>query len=131
MTAFTARCTSSTALRKRTCSPRGSSGIAGPCSRSVTTAALWNQPEADYSGPSETGSGQPPSSEAHSEWWDLSRDAQHLHLAAQRFARVKVAEMRLEMPEAVRSGKEAHNIYRSLKSRIDAARERQKYEDFR
>ena len=91
--------------------------------RGVTTAALWNQPEADYSAPSETGSGMATSSETHKEWRDLSRDAQHLHLAAQRFARVKVAEMRLEIPEAVRSGKEAHNIYRSLQPRIDAARE--------
>ena len=59
----------------------------------------------------------------HTEWKALSRGEQHLHLAAQRFARVQVAEMRLSSLDAVRSALETRNIYGALKSPIDAARE--------
>jgi hypothetical protein len=57
-------------------------------------------------------------------WWDLSREEQHLHLAAQRFARVQVAEMRLTSPDAVRSGRAARNLYFALQPQIDTAREK-------
>jgi hypothetical protein len=60
----------------------------------------------------------------HLEWWKLSRAEQQMHLAAQRFARVQVAEMRLGKPEAVRSGRQARDIYLSLQAQIDAAREK-------
>jgi hypothetical protein len=59
----------------------------------------------------------------HKEWRALSSGDQHLHLAAQRFARVQVAEMRLSSLPLVRSAREARNIYAALKSPIDAARE--------
>jgi hypothetical protein len=59
----------------------------------------------------------------HKEWKALSRGEQHLHLAAQRFARVQVAEMRLSSLDAVRSARETRNIYGALKATIDAARE--------
>jgi len=58
----------------------------------------------------------------HKEWRALSRGEQHLHLAAQRFARVQVAEMRLSSLDVVRSASEARDIYGALKSPIDAAR---------
>ena len=60
----------------------------------------------------------------HTEWWNLSREEQHMHLAAQRFARVQVAEMRLGKPDALRSGREARDIYTPLQAQIDAAREK-------
>ncbi len=60
----------------------------------------------------------------HTEWWNLSREEQQKHLAAQRFARVQVAEMRLGKPDALRSGREAGNIYAPLQAQIDAAREK-------
>jgi hypothetical protein len=43
-------------------------------------------------------------------------------LKAQRFARVKVAEMRLYQAEAVRSGRAARNLYGALREAIDGAR---------
>ena len=46
-----------------------------------------------------------------------------MHLAAQRFARVQVAEMRLGKPDALRFGREARNIYAALQAPIDAARQ--------
>lgn len=64
-----------------------------------------------------TGAGQ------HKEWRALSRGEQHLHLAAQRFARVQVAEMRLSSLDVVRSASETGDIYGALKLPIDAARE--------
>jgi hypothetical protein len=64
-----------------------------------------------------------PAPRQHTEWWNLSREQQQLHLAAQRFARVQVAEMRLGKPDALRSGREARDIYASLQALIDAARE--------
>lgn len=56
-------------------------------------------------------------------WWDLSREEQQVHLAAQRFARVKVAELRLHRADAVSAGRRARNLYAALKEPIDAARE--------
>ncbi len=60
----------------------------------------------------------------HKEWWDLSRQEQQLHLAAQRFARVLVAEMRLTRPEEFRKGRAAGNIYGALKQPIEEARQK-------
>ena len=56
-------------------------------------------------------------------WAELPREEQQIHLRAQRFARVRVAEMRLHKGEAVRAGREARDLYGSLKTEIDAARE--------
>jgi hypothetical protein len=60
----------------------------------------------------------------HKEWWDLSRQEQQLHLAAQRFARVLVAEMRLATAEQFRTGRAAGDIYGALKQPIEEARQK-------
>ncbi len=57
------------------------------------------------------------------EWKALSREDQDLHLRAQRFSRVRVAEMRLYKSEAVKTGRSLHDLYTALKSDIDLARE--------
>lgn len=56
-------------------------------------------------------------------WSALSRDDQDLHLKAQRFARVKVAEMRLYKSAAVRTGRLGQNLYDALRVEIDSGRE--------
>jgi len=56
-------------------------------------------------------------------WAELLREEQQIHLRAQRFARVQAAEMRLHKGEAVRAGREARDLYGSLKAEIDAARD--------
>lgn len=92
-----------------------------PAEAFVTISGAWNQ-DATESGANaarEEKPGQP-----RNAWWDLSRQDQHLHLAAQRFARVQVAEMRLTRPDAVRSGRTARNLYLALQPQIDAAREK-------
>jgi hypothetical protein len=53
---------------------------------------------------------------------ELSGEPERLHLKAQRFARVQVAEMRLNEGAAVHSGAAQNNLYESLRTRIDAAR---------
>jgi hypothetical protein len=65
----------------------------------------------------------------HHAWRGLSRDEQQKHLAAQRFARVQIAEMWLGKPGAVRSGRVARDLYSELKPQIDTARNqfREKY----
>lgn len=65
--------------------------------------------------------GQPP--RELPEWSQLSREDQDLHLRAQRFARVQVAEMRLYKSEAVEAGRAQRDLYSALKHEIDAARE--------
>ena len=45
-----------------------------------------------------------------------------MHLRAQRFARVQVAEMRLYEPEAVQAGRTGRNLYETLHRNIDDAR---------
>jgi hypothetical protein len=56
-------------------------------------------------------------------WFSLSREDRELHLRAQRFARVQVAEIRLYQSERVKNGRTAHDLYTSLREEIDSARE--------
>ncbi len=55
-------------------------------------------------------------------WADLSEEQRSLHLRAQRFSRVTVAEMQLSRPEACRAGRQQSNLYVFLKQEIDSAR---------
>lgn len=55
-------------------------------------------------------------------WEELTESERELHLRAQRFARVRVAEMRLYDSAAVRHGREIRNVYQVLRSKIDHAR---------
>jgi hypothetical protein len=61
-------------------------------------------------------------------WEDLTADQQAIHLRAQRFARLKVSEMRLYHPDTVRRGMKRSDLYLVLKPEIDAARESYKRE---
>jgi hypothetical protein len=56
-------------------------------------------------------------------WFSLSREDRELHLRAQRFACVRVAEIRLYQSEKVKNGRAAHDLYTSVKADIDSARE--------
>ena len=51
------------------------------------------------------------------------RDDEDIHLRAQRFARNRVAEMRLYRSDAVKNGRIARDLYASLKVDINSARE--------
>lgn len=55
-------------------------------------------------------------------WDSLSPELQRIHLQAQRFARVKVAELRLYHAESVREGRAKSDIYGALRSEIDKLR---------
>jgi len=57
------------------------------------------------------------------DWDELSAADRHLHLRAQRFARVKVAEMRLYRPDAVKAGRAQQDLYSALQDAIDEGRE--------
>jgi hypothetical protein len=57
-----------------------------------------------------------------SAWDALSPEEQAVHLRAQRFARVQVAEMRLRDTAAVDSGRTGRDLYGALRGRIDSAR---------
>jgi hypothetical protein len=56
-------------------------------------------------------------------WSNLDAEDQRLHLQAQRVARVKVAEMRLRYPDALREGAASGDIYNALRAEIDRARQ--------
>lgn len=56
-------------------------------------------------------------------WSALNEEQRNRHLRAQRFARVRVAELQLAKAEAFQAGLEQNDIYLFLKSEIDAARE--------
>ncbi len=60
----------------------------------------------------------------------LSGEQERLHLKAQRFARVQVAQMRLQEAAAVYSGTAQKNLYEALRPRIDAARAAMRKEFF-
>jgi hypothetical protein len=68
-------------------------------------------------GTSEGSAGQPTG------WADLTADAQALHRKAQRFARVKIAELRLAHEASVRRGFDKHDLYSAVSGPIDQARE--------
>jgi len=55
-------------------------------------------------------------------WAELSKDQRELHLKAQRFSRVTVAEMQIANPEGCRAGREKRDLYLYLKQEIDRAR---------
>jgi hypothetical protein len=57
------------------------------------------------------------------EWEAMSAQDRSLHLQAQRFARVQVAEMRLYQAAAVQAGRAHGDLYSALQESIDAARE--------
>lgn len=56
-------------------------------------------------------------------WESLTADDQKLHMQAQRMARVRVAEIRLEHGAELANGTAAGSIYEALRQPIDAARE--------
>ena len=56
-------------------------------------------------------------------WFQLSPQEQEVHLRAQRFARVQVAELRLYQSERVRQSRRDSNIYGVFRNEIDQARE--------
>jgi len=58
-----------------------------------------------------------------SAWESLSPADRKLHLRAQRFARVQVAEMRLYRAEAVAAGRARGDLYGALQEAIDVARD--------
>ena len=65
-----------------------------------------------------------PRSKAHlPAWSDLSEIDQTLHLRAQRFSRVTVAESQLARPEACAAGRKAGDLYLFLKPELERARD--------
>jgi hypothetical protein len=67
----------------------------------------------------------PPAKEARREpsaWESLPPDVQRSHLQAQRFSRVKVAELRLYQADRVRDGRARSDLYGSLREDIDRLR---------
>jgi hypothetical protein len=55
-------------------------------------------------------------------WANLNQDQRLLHVRAQRFARVKVAELQLSRPDACQAGRQQGNLYVFLRQEIDKAR---------
>ncbi len=70
------------------------------------------------------GSGTPEtkSKEPSQNWFQLSPQEQEIHLRAQRYARVQVAELRLYQSERVRQARKDHNIYGVFRQEIDQVR---------
>jgi hypothetical protein len=65
---------------------------------------------------------EPAPSKSVATWEELAPAEQQVHLRAQRFARVQVAEMRLHHADAVQSGRTRRNLYETLREPIDTAR---------
>jgi hypothetical protein len=65
----------------------------------------------------------PPEPKGSARWEDLSAEQKAQHLRAQRFARLKVSEMRVYHGDAVRRGIRRSDLYLTLKPQIDEARE--------
>lgn len=66
---------------------------------------------------------QPKAERRVPDWTALSTEEKLIHVRAQRFARVKVAEMQLYRPEACQAGRERKNLYGLLSQEIGSARD--------
>jgi len=66
---------------------------------------------------------EPAAARDSASWDALPHEDQQIHLRAQRFARVQVAEMRLFEAEAVQSGRARRDLYGTLAKSIGAARQ--------
>ena len=86
------------------------------------SAVLESQAAPDRSGLVSIGTEAQPQTSISS-WFSLSKEEQELHLRAQRFARVQVAEMRLYRSQAVKEGRLRFNLYNALREEIDRAQE--------
>ncbi len=95
--------------------------VASESRRPSNVVAITSAPQAAQSLPLPVAV-EPVRSAAQS-WSALSGEDQDLHLKAQRFARVKVAEMRLYKSAAVRGGRAGQNLYAALRDEIDGGRE--------
>jgi hypothetical protein len=60
----------------------------------------------------------------------LTKDEQELHARAQRFARVRVAEMRLYRAQAVKEGRDTGNLFQALQPEIESGREQYRRDFF-
>jgi hypothetical protein len=69
------------------------------------------------------GNQEPKPKENTQNWFQLSPQEQEVHLRAQRFARVQVAELRLYQSDRVRQSRRENNIYGVFRNEIDQARE--------
>jgi hypothetical protein len=104
--------------------------VQGPALELLTqvAGAVWAampEPEPEPVFISELVTISPPPAPARraSTWDELPAAEQEIHLRAQRFARVQVAEMRLLHGETIQSGRVRHNLYDALREPIDTARE--------
>jgi hypothetical protein len=87
-------------------------------------AAVWPIPEPPAPEPAalvQIAAAPEPESK-HKAWDELGAAEQQVHLRAQRFARVRVAELRLREGQAVQAGRGKRDIYGALRAPIDAAR---------
>jgi hypothetical protein len=57
------------------------------------------------------------------DWDSMSAEQRELHLRAQRFARVLVADLQLYRPQEIREGRKDRNLYTRLKDEIDKSRD--------
>jgi hypothetical protein len=65
---------------------------------------------------------KPKATEDATSWSKLNPEQQALHLRAQRFARVRTAQIRISEPDDLRRGAQQADIYSALRRSIDAAR---------
>ena len=97
----------------------------------ISIEALSSRPSAparQKAGEAEPGSLQLPISRPATrpppkDWNELSPSERDMHLRAQRFARVLVADLQLYRTQEIREGKKMRNLYGRLKEEIDKTRE--------
>jgi DNA gyrase/topoisomerase IV subunit B len=87
-------------------------------------AAAWAAMEPPESQPSQLVqiAAAPETGRPRQTWDELSAEEQQVHLRAQRFARVRTAELRLRESQAVQTGRARRDVYGALRDAIDAAR---------
>jgi hypothetical protein len=103
-----------TTLDIRQAAQRGPAAVPAPAAKNLVTIGSPAQEPAQPLAPPDTA--------------PMGREEQEAHAKAQRFARVRVAEMRLYQASAVRQGREDGNLYACLKGEMDRGRAQFKHE---
>jgi hypothetical protein len=91
--------------------------------KTVTASAPLVNIAAAANGGARPRSDKPKPAEDATTWSKLTPEQQSLHLRAQRFARVRTAQIRISESEDLRKGTQQGDIYSALRPSIDAARE--------
>ena len=97
--------------------------LCGVAELAIEALSSRPQPREPESGRLELPAARPVPRAAPTDWEKMSPEERDIHLRAQRFARVLVADLQLYRSQEIREGKRGRDLYGRLRDEIDKSRE--------